>query len=192
MGTSDAGGRSHAAPSDALTPYLALDLHGLLRALQERPLAPGDLAPEVWRSLVELVTQQVQHRGGDLDVEGWGVCSAVVTHVLAAAVAADAYPRHEALVRRLHLTGAALDFAGRTDARAALLDARGAVGLAVRALPADVDAVAADADRWRTLPRAEVLRLRRVRHVLTPALALADRSGDERLDHWRDVLPRLP
>jgi RNA polymerase sigma factor (sigma-70 family) len=47
------------------------------------------------------------------------------------------------------------------------------------------------ASHWRDLERAEILRLRIAKNVLTPALAINKRVRDPRLDVWAEVFPLL-
>ncbi|WP_136520616.1 hypothetical protein [Cellulomonas telluris] len=120
------------------------------------------------------------------------MCSPVVVDVLARAVESGAFGSDDALVRRLHLTAFALACAGGPRPGVALLDARTAVDLVLAALPSDAAQVAADAARWRDLPRDRMHRLRQVKNLLAPALVVSERAGDPRLDDWRAVHAVLP
>lgn len=176
----------------SLAPLSRLNLLDLVRTLGEQPFASMDLAVATWGSVVELVTQRIQIEGASLGPTEWVRCSATYLDLLAHATRAGTYSRDEALIRRLHLTGFALESARQTDVDVVLLDPHGGIDSALEVLPSDVAATASAAAQWRDLAREDVLRLRRIKNLLTPALILARRWGDARLDDWSTVYPSLP
>lgn len=168
------------------------DAPSLVRCIEDSPAEVSTLSEGQWRSLVELVTHRVQTECSGFGAEDWRRCGDAYVGLLARAVAAGAYSPHEALVRRLNLTAVCLRDGSVAGGRTALQDAELAVTLAVDALPDDVPAVLVAATRWRDLPRTEILRLRRVKNVLTPTLAIAARSADRRVEPWKAVYDELP
>lgn len=144
-----------------------------------------------WRRLIEMLTHRIQEEGATLTPGGWEVCSAAVLRSLSGGVEAGAFNASEALTRRLNLTLAALAQAEPVD-RVELLSPRHAIHLAVEEMPSDPEGVAVEARAWRSLPRARVLELRRLKNILTPALELARRYGDRRLEVWNEIYPTLP
>ncbi|NYI07234.1 hypothetical protein [Allostreptomyces psammosilenae] len=63
----------------------------------------------------------------------------------------------------------------------------------IDALPAEVER---SVDEWKTRDRGAILRMRRIKNLLTPLMAVREHVGDrglrERLDEWASLVPRLP
>lgn len=73
-----------------------------------------------------------------------------------------------------------------------LLNPSDALSATFDVLPISPDSVAMRAARRRGLSREEVLALRQIKNLLTPALELADRLGRRRMLGWAEVYRALP
>jgi hypothetical protein len=149
-----------------------------------------------WRSVVELLTLRITEAAPALDDAGLRDALDLYESVLDRSELAGAYSRHEAVARRLNLSSALLrKVTSREDA--GLLDPAAIADLVLRELPLPLDDAESKARHWRELDRTEILRLRKAKNLLTPALAALRHATpnapiDARLEPWEALLPHLP
>ncbi|MEV1007584.1 hypothetical protein [Streptomyces sp. NPDC049881] len=177
---------------DELTRLGSPELIGHLAA--GRPAAP-ELSKGEWQSLTELVTGRVTRLEPASGDPSWATCSDALDHVLASAVASGVMTRHQRVVRSLNASVAVLHRVP-PDASVPLLDPRGRTDLLFSELTMEPAEAAALADGWQTKDIDVIRRLRQVKSLLNPALAMMrlvpGEFADARLERWAAIQPRLP
>jgi hypothetical protein len=170
-----------------------LDRAALRGALSEA-LAGHAVRPAEWRAAVELYTAKITEREERTADSVTGDELALYERLLDASEQAGVLSGIECATRRLNLASVLLT---RHPARhdGSLLDPDHIIELLLAALPVTPESAAAAGD-WRSLDRAEILRLRTAKNLLKPALAaLRAAQGDAldaRVEAWESVLPLLP
>jgi hypothetical protein len=169
----------------------ALDVRELVAALPGRLPGPESLEPQEWLYVIGMLATRIIEAAERLGPDDWTAASRAELHALATAESAGAIDHTEHVVRRLNLTAALLDRVA-ADQEVAIRNPREALALLFDELPASVEEARRLASHWRDLERAEILRLRIAKNLLTPALAINKRVRDPRLDVWAEVFPLLP
>ncbi|MEU4560531.1 hypothetical protein AB0F72_19305 [Actinoplanes sp. NPDC023936] len=155
---------------------------------------PGSLDAQQWRGLTEVFTAELTAEAARVPPPDWPRLSDAYTRLLDRAQQAAALDRHECAVRRLNLTSALLHTVA-PDQHVGLLDPAASVHIffdAVAMSPADAHRLA---DAPGTLAVNDMRRLRAVKNLLQPLLAvkpLLDAEAARRLTDWERVYPALP
>ncbi|MFI1166118.1 hypothetical protein ACH4UM_21490 [Streptomyces sp. NPDC020801] len=174
---------------------VSLDLHRLVEVLASQAPAEPDLEPGQWLGVVELLTMRLTEGFKDLPMELRGTCSVAFAHVLEKAVATGAIDHSESVIRRLNLS---LDLLQRVPPsnHVDILDPGRLIELLLRELPMSAEEANVLSSDWRARSVTHMRRLRIVKNLLTPGLAIAKlapgKGSESRLRSWGQVFPLLP
>jgi hypothetical protein len=177
-----------------MTRYQALAMGGL-RGLAEWYLDP-DAGPEEFDEnerygLLEAFGGYLRTEAARIADEEWpGYCRAYDLALEAAPI-----DRYDAVSRRLYVMAAMLNSVGpRRDV--SLLDPDHGARSFLDALPMSRDEARAQAADWRTLPIADIRRLRKIKNMVTPLITfrhlIADAELSRRVSEWIELRDQLP
>ncbi|WP_157850863.1 hypothetical protein [Streptomyces exfoliatus] len=173
----------------------ALDLRSLSEALAAHVPGVSELGPNEWLGVVELLTARLADECRGLSGASWGTCSEALGYALNSAVASGVIDHRESVIRLLNLSLAVLRQVP-SNAEIDILNPDLLIDLLFRELPMSVEEARDLSADWRTREIAQIRRLRAVKNLLSPALALVrmafGEDFDERLKAWEEVFPSLP
>jgi hypothetical protein len=168
-----------------------LDLRVLVATLPERLHLSSCLEPDEWLWLVGMLATRTVAESADLRPEEWPAYSRANLYALRSAEIAGGIDHREYVMRRLNLTAALLDRVA-PDREVEILSPEDAFALVLDNLPMSLEEAFRTAPQWRELEIDQIRRLRTVKNMLTPALAINARHNDTRISAWEPVLPMLP
>jgi hypothetical protein len=174
---------------------VVLDLQMLSETLAAGVPNVSELEASEWLGIVEVIAARLTDESRGLSTGSWGVCSDALDHALNAAVESGAISQTESVIRRLNLSLVLLQSVP-TNATISILNPHYQMDLLFQELSMSTEEARTLSIDWRRLEIEKIRRLRTLKNLLSPALALARHvygdDLDERLKVWESVFPSLP